>query len=141
MRFCRCFFHHRADWGVTGRKRVQHRPTRPGSLHPDRLRRHQTTTPIVVKVADGGFSLADAAVGAVAGGGAVIATTGLVVLVRLRREEASTRKENNDDPSGVGEERPDRRAGRPHMRRSESRTCRSRGWTGGSVRCVCRSSR
>jgi len=44
------------------------------------------TTPIVVKVAAGGFSLADAALGAVAGAGAVIATAGIVALVRLRRE-------------------------------------------------------
>jgi hypothetical protein len=44
------------------------------------------TTPIVVKVAEGGFSLADAAVGAVAGMGGVIATAGIVALVRLRRE-------------------------------------------------------
>ena len=49
------------------------------------------TTPIVVKVARGGFSLIDAAVGAVAGAGAVIATAGLVVLLRLRREDANTR--------------------------------------------------
>jgi hypothetical protein len=37
------------------------------------------TTPIVVKVAGGGFSLADAAIGAVA-------TAGIVALLRLRRE-------------------------------------------------------
>jgi hypothetical protein len=47
------------------------------------------TTPIVVKVTHGGFSLADAAVGAIAGGGAVIATAGLVALMRLRREESN----------------------------------------------------
>ena len=47
------------------------------------------TAPIVVKVTHGGFSLADAAVGAIAGGGAVIATAGLVALMRLRREESN----------------------------------------------------
>jgi hypothetical protein len=47
------------------------------------------TTPIVVKVAHGGFSLADAAVGAVAGAGAVVAAAGVVALLRLRREETN----------------------------------------------------
>lgn len=50
------------------------------------------TTPIVVKVARGGFSLADAAVGVVAGAGAVIATAGVVALLRLRREINPRRK-------------------------------------------------
>jgi len=50
------------------------------------------TTPIVVKVARGGFSLADAAVGAVAGAGAVVATAGVVALLRLRRETDPRRK-------------------------------------------------
>jgi hypothetical protein len=44
------------------------------------------TTPIVVKVANGGFSLADAALGAVVGAGAVIALAGAAALLRLRRE-------------------------------------------------------
>jgi hypothetical protein len=50
------------------------------------------TTPIVVKVAHDGFSLADAAVGVVAGAGAVIATAGVVALLRLRRETNPRRK-------------------------------------------------
>ncbi len=49
------------------------------------------TTPIVVKVARGGFSLADAAVGAVAGAGGMLAAIGCVVLLRLRREETQHR--------------------------------------------------
>ena len=44
------------------------------------------TTPIVVKVTGGGFSLADAAIGVVAGVAGVIAVAGIVALVRLRRE-------------------------------------------------------
>jgi hypothetical protein len=44
------------------------------------------TTPIVVKVAGGGFSFADAAIGAVAGVAGVIAVAGFVALLRLRRE-------------------------------------------------------
>ena len=44
------------------------------------------TTPIVVKVTDGGFSFADAAIGAVAGVAGVIAVAGFVALLRLRRE-------------------------------------------------------
>ena len=54
------------------------------------------TTPIVVKVAGGGFSLADAAIGVVAGAAGVIAAVGLVALLRLRREETSGTK---GDPS------------------------------------------
>ena len=44
------------------------------------------TTPIVVKVTGGGFSLADAAIGVVAGVAGVIAIAGFVALLRLRRE-------------------------------------------------------
>jgi hypothetical protein len=50
------------------------------------------TTPIVVKVAGGGFSLADAAIGAVAGAGGVVAIAGIVALLRLRREANPRRK-------------------------------------------------
>jgi hypothetical protein len=50
------------------------------------------TTPIVVKVAGGGFSLADAAIGAVAGAAGVIAITGFVALLRLRRESDPSTK-------------------------------------------------
>ena len=53
------------------------------------------TTSIVVKVAHGGFSLADAAIGAVAGAGGMLAAVGCVVLLRLRREEGNPRKEGD----------------------------------------------
>jgi hypothetical protein len=46
---------------------------------------HERTTPIVVRVDEGGFRWTDAAVGAVAGIGATLVTAGGVALLRLRR--------------------------------------------------------
>jgi uncharacterized membrane protein YfcA len=46
---------------------------------------HERTTPIVVRVDEGGFRWTDAAVGAVAGIGATFVTAGGVALLRLRR--------------------------------------------------------
>jgi hypothetical protein len=46
---------------------------------------HERTTPIVVRVDEGGFRWTDAAVGAVAGIGATLVTAGGVTLLRLRR--------------------------------------------------------
>ena len=45
------------------------------------------TTPIVVRVEHGGFRVADAAIGAIAGAGTVLAAVGCTALLRLRREE------------------------------------------------------
>jgi hypothetical protein len=49
---------------------------------------HERTTPIVVRVDEGGFRWTDAAVGAVAGIGATFVTAGGVALLRLRRPSA-----------------------------------------------------
>ena len=56
----------------------------------------QRETPIVVRVDQGGFRWADAAVGAVAGIGATLVTAGGVALVRLRRP--ASMHEEGDQP-------------------------------------------
>jgi hypothetical protein len=59
--------------------------------------RHERTTPIVVRVDEGGFRWTDAAVGAVAGIGATFVTAGGVALLRLRRP-ATHRDEKGEPP-------------------------------------------
>ena len=58
---------------------------------------HERTTPIVVRVDEGGFRWTDAAVGAVAGIGATFVIAGGVALLRLGRP-AADQKEKGERP-------------------------------------------